>query len=302
MFTSFFRIIRFGWHEVSRNLGISIGTIFIMFTVLFLVGSVLLLNSTSQSLVKSLEEKVDVSVYFKTEAKEHAILDVEKRLQKFPQVQEVEYVSREMALKKFKDTHKNNPLLMESLKEIGSNPLPASLNIRAQDSASYASLANFLQKGEFKKLIDKISWKENQNVIEKLFSISSSIKKGGLTISIVLVFVALVVTFNTIRLGIFSKREEIETMKLIGATNWFVRSPFIVEGILIGLFAGLLSFLLFFALDSLLLPQSLGFFGEIGLLTFFEKNIFLLLLVQVGGGVFLGALSSSLAAQKYLKV
>lgn len=302
MFTNFFRVIKFGGQNLSRNLGISIGTIFIMFTVLFLVGGVLLLNNMSQTLVSSIENKVDVSVYFKTTAKEQDILVVEKRLEKFPEVEEVEYVSKEMALQRFKENHKNNKLLMESLNEIGSNPLPASLNIRAEDTESYANLAKFLEGGEFKNLIEKVNWKENKTIIEKLFSISAAIKKGGIVGSAILVFVAIVVTFNTIRLAIASKKEEIETMKLIGSTNWFVRGPFIIEGILIGLIAGILSFSLFLAIDSFLLPSSIGFFGELGLLSFFEKNVFLLLLIQVLGGAFLGAFSSFLAAQRYLKV
>lgn len=302
MLTNFFRVIKFGVQNLIRNLGISIGTIFIMFTVLFLVGGVLLLNEMSQTLVSSIENKVDVSVYFRSNVKEEDILLVGKRLEKFPDVKEVEYVSKEMALQRFKESHKDNKLLMESLGEIGSNPLPASLNVRANDIQSYASLAGFLEKGEFNKLIEKINWKENKTVIEKLFSISDAIKKGGIAASIVLVFVALVVTFNTIRLAISSKKEEIETMKLVGSTNWFTRGPFIIEGILIGLIAGLLAFLMFLAIDSFLLPSSLGFFGELGLLTFFEKNILVLLLIQLGGGIFLGAASSFVAAQRYLKV
>ena len=302
MLTNLFRVIKFGGQNLSRNLGISIGTIFIMFTVLFLVGGVLLLNTMSQTLVSSIENKVDVSVYFKAATKEQDILLVEKRLEKFPEVQGVEYVSKEMALQRFKENHKNNKLLMESLSEIGSNPLPASLNVKAQNTESYAKLATFLEGGEFKNLIEKVNWKENKTIIEKLFSISGAVKKGGIAASLILVFVAMVVTFNTIRLAISSKREEIETMKLVGSTNWFVRGPFIIEGILIGLIAGVLSFSLFLAVDAFLLPSSLGFFGELGLLTFFEKNVFLLLLVQVMGGVVLGAVSSFLAAQRYLKV
>lgn len=299
---NFYRVLKFGWQNLVRNLGISIGTIFIMFTVLTLVGSVLLLNNTSTALITSLQNKVDVSVYFKIKAPEGKILEAEKRIKKFPEVEEVEYVSREMAIQRFKETHKDNALLMESLKEVGSNPLPASLNIKAESSESYAKLANFLEKGEFKGIIEKVNWKENKAVIEKLFSISAAVKNGGLIVSLILVFVAMVVTFNTIRLAIFSKKEEIETMKLIGATNRIVRGPFVVEGILIGLIAGLLSFLLFLAVDSFLLPESIGFFGELGVLTFFERNVLYLALIQIGGGAFLGAISSFLAAQKYLKV
>lgn len=299
--TNFFRVIKFGFQALVRNIGISIGNIFIMFIILSLLGGVLLLNSITKTLITSLEKKVDVSVYFKPDVNDEKILEVQERLKKFPEVEEVEFVSKEMALQRFKETHKDNKLLMESLQEVESNPLPASLNIRANTSESYAKLANFLEKGEFKDLIEKVNWKENKTIIEKLFSIAWAIKVGGILGSSILIFVAVVVTFNTIRLAIFSKREEIETMKLVGATNRFVRGPFIVEGILIGIIAGFLSFMLFLLIDSLL-PQSLGFFGELGVLTFFENNFLFLILVQLCGGAFLGAFSSFLATQKYLKV
>ncbi len=299
--TNFFRVIKFGVQALFRNFGISIGNIFIMFIVLSLMSGVLLLNSMARTLISSLEKKVDVSVYFKPDTKEEDILKIQERLKKFPEVKEVEFVSKEMALQRFKETHKDNKLLMESLKEVESNPLPASLNIRADTAESYAKLANFLESGEFKNLIEKVNWKENQTIIEKLFSMASAIRIGGILASVILIFVAVVVTFNTIRLTIFSKREEIETMKLVGATNRFVRGPFIIEGILIGVIAGVISFLLFLLVDSLL-PQSLGFFGELGVLTFFENNFLALILIQIFGGAFLGAFSSLLATQKYLKV
>lgn len=299
--TNFFRVIKFGYQALVRNIGISIGNIFIMFIILSLLGGVLLLNSVTKTLITSLEKKVDVSVYFKPDVNDEKILEVQERLKKFPEVKEVEFISREMALQRFKETHKENKLLMESLKEVESNPLPASLNIRAETIESYAKLANFLEKGEFKNLIEKVNWKENRTIIEKLFSIAWAIKVGGILGSAVLIFVAVVVTFNTIRLAIFSKREEIETMKLVGATNRFVRGPFIIEGILIGIIAGFLSFMFFLLIDSLL-PQSLGFFGELGVLTFFENNFLALILVQLAGGAFLGAFSSFLATQRYLKV
>ncbi len=296
------RIFRFGLREISRNFGISAGTIFVMFIVLSLLGGVLFMNKVSNNLVTTLEKKVDVSVYFKNETKEEEILSLQKRIEKFPEVQEVDYVSKEKALENFKETHSDNNLLMESLNEVGENPLPASLNIRAKDTAAYASIANFLEKGEFKDLIEKINWKENQSIIERLFTISRTVKKGSLLVTLILVFIAIIVIFNTVRLAIFSRKEEIETMKLIGATNWFVRGPFLIEGILIGLLGGVLAFLAFLGTDFLLLPKSLGFFGELGVLNFFESNILLLLLIQIVGGIFLGALSSFIATQKYLKI
>ncbi len=302
MFDNFFRVFKFGWQEVSRNMGISIGTIFIIFIALCLVGGTFLLRGMSENLISTLENKADISVYFKDEAKEEDILVVKKQIEDFPGIKEVEYISKEKALESFKETQKNNQVLMESLAEVGGNPLPSSLNIKATEVFSYESLANFLSSGEYKDLIEKINWSETQTIIERLFSISNAIKIGGLATSLILVLIAIAVTFNTIRLAIYSKREEIETMKLIGATNWFIRGPFVVQGLITGLVAGLVAFLFFYGIEAGLSPQSLGIFGELGLFNFFEENILLFLLLQVGGGVIISTFASLVAIQRYLKV
>ena len=169
MFNNFFRVFKFGWQEISRNMGISIGTIFIIFIALCLVGGTFLLRGMSENLIATLENKVDVSVYFKDDAKEEDVLLVKKQIEEFPEVKEVEYISKEKALETFKETHKNNQLLMESLTEIGSNPLPSSLNIKAIQASSYENLTNFLMNGEYKNIIEKINWSENQAIIERLF-------------------------------------------------------------------------------------------------------------------------------------
>lgn len=301
MFTNFFRVFKFGWHEFSRNIGISLGTVFVIFIALSLGGGTLLLRGMSDKLIATLQEKVDVSVYFKEEAKEENLLAVKEKMENIPEVKSVEYISKEKALEAFKETHKDNSLLIESLAEIGSNPLPASLNIRANELSSYEELVGFLEKGEYKELIEKVNYRQNQAIIERLFSISDSVKQGGIIISAILVFIAAIVTFNTIKLAIYSKKEEIENMKLIGATNWFVRGPFLVQGIIIGLFAGTFSFLFFYGIESGISPSSLGIFGELDFLQFFEKNILFFLLIQVGGGVLISMFSSFVAVQKHLK-
>ncbi|HOK35271.1 MAG TPA: permease-like cell division protein FtsX [Candidatus Pacearchaeota archaeon] len=302
MFTNFFRVFKFGWQEVSRNIGVSLGTIFIIFVAVFLVGGTLLLRGMTENLISTLQSKVDISVYFKLDVKEEDALLVKERIENFPEVEKVEYVSKEDALKSFKERYQDNSLVIESLNEIGDNPLPSSLNIQATEASSYENLANFLEKGEFKDLIDKVNYRQNKTIIERLFSISNNIKEGGFIISIILVIIAVLVTFNTIRLAIYSKREEIETMKLLGATNWFVRGPFLIQGLITGLLAGLISFLLFFVIDHSISPGSFGIFGELGILSFFEENILLFLLIEIGGGVIISMFATLLATQKYLKV
>lgn len=301
MFTNFFRVFKFGWQEVSRNIGISLGTIFIMFVALSLATGILFAREMTQNLIASLEKKVDISVYFKKETGEEDLMSVKEKIENIPEVREVEYVSKEKALERFKERYKDSPWAMEALEVIGENPLSASFNIRADTSVSYANLAKFLEQGEFKDLIEKINWRQNQAIIERLFSISDNIEKGGMVLSAGLIFIVLVVIFNTVRLAIYSKKEEIETMKLIGATNWFTRGPFLVQGMLVGLLGGILAFLFFYVLNSAFSPENFGIFGELGFFDFFKRNILYILLMQLVGGIGLGIFSSFLACQKYLK-
>lgn len=302
MLTNFFRVFKFGWQEFLRNVGISLGTIFIMFIALSLVAGTLFFKGISESLITTLKEKIDISVYFKPDTKEEDIFKTREKLENFPEVEEVEYVSREKALEIFKEKHKDDPQIMEALNEIGNNPLPASLNIKASSAQSYAAISNFLEKGEFKNLVDKVNYKQNKLIIEKLFSILSTVKKGGLVTNLLLILIAVVVTLNTIRLAIYAKKREIEIMKLVGATDGFVRGPFLVQGLLLGLFAGFFSFMVFYVINLLFPSQGSLIFAELGFLNFFEKNILLFLLIQVGGGIVLGAVSSLVAVQRYLKV
>ena len=302
MLTNFLRVFKLGWREIYRNAGISVGTIFIVFVSLFLIGVVFLSYGMNKNLISTLENKIDVSVYFSSKAEEKDIFAVKEKLESLPDVKNVEYISKEKALENFKETHKENNLFLDSLNEIGENPLPSSLNIQANASSSYANLNKFLEGGAFEEVIEKINYKQNQAIIDRLFSISDTIKNFGITASIVIGLIATVVVFNTIRLAIYSKREEIETMKLIGATNWFVRGPFMVQGLFLGATAGILSFSFFFFLNSVLSPSSLGIFAELGFLNFFAQNIFLFFAIQVGGGVAISIFSSFVASQRYLKI
>jgi len=302
MLTNFLRVFKFGWQEFLRNIGISVGTIFIMFIALSLLAGTLFLKGISESLITTLKEKIDISVYFKSTTQEGDIFKAKEKLENFPEVEEIDYISREKALEAFKEKHKNDPQIMDALNEIGNNPLPASLNVRASSAQSYAAISNFFEKGEFKNLVEKVNYRQNRLIIEKLFSISALIKKGGLAISLFLIFIAVVVTLNTIRLAIYAKRKEIEIMKLVGATDGFVRGPFLIQGILLGLFAGFLSFMVFYGVDILFPSEGSLIFAELGFSNFFGKNILLFLLIQIGGGIILGAISSLVGIQKYLKI
>lgn len=303
MLTLFKRIFRASWLNFRRNLGLSLATIFILLITISLITSLFLFRQISQFLIAELEAKVDISVYFKEDSSEDEILKAKDEIEKRDEVKEVEYISREMAKEKFLQKHKDNPLLMASLEEIGENPFLASLNIKAQKPEDYQTIANFLENSDFKNLIEQpTDYYQRKPVIDKLSLITSVINKAGIGISIILITISFLVAFNTIRLAIFNQREEISIMRLVGASNWFIRAPFLIQGIISGFCATLITVLTFFLICWGLGPKLEIFLPGFNLRNFFFQNFWFLFSIQLLTGMILGIFSSLIAMRRYLKV
>jgi len=303
MFTLLRRIFRASWLNFKRNLGLSLATIFILLVTISLITSLFLFRKISQFLIADLEAKVDISVYFKEDAPEEEILKAEEKISKMPEVKEVEYVSREMAQEKFIQKHKDNPLLMASLQELGENPFLASLNIKAQKPEDYEIIANFLENSDFKDYIEQpIDYYQRKPIIDKLSLITSVVDKTGIGVSIILVFLSFLVAFNTIRLAIFNQREEISIMRLVGASNWFIRAPFLIQGIISGFFATLITIFISFLVCWFLGPKLEIFLPDFNLKNLFFQNFWVLFLIQLLSAMALSIFSSLIAMRRYLKV
>lgn len=300
--TALKRVIKSGLNSFWRNRWISTATIGVMVITLGLITGLFLISVVAGSILSDLEDKVDISVYFKLETPASDILKIKSELEGLSDVKGVEYVSREEALAKFQEGHQNNPLIIKSLEELGGNPLEASLNIRAKVIDDYESVASFLESSRFAGLVDTVNYRQNQKVIEKLSSILATVRRSGLAAILVLAIVAVLVTFNTIRITIYSLREEIGVMRLVGASNWYIRGPFIVEGILHGLAASLLTTIIFYPSVLFVSPKVSAFLSGIDLAVYFKNNFFQIFLLQTLVGVALGVISSLIAMRRYLKI
>jgi len=300
MLTTFARIIKSGCASFWRNKWLSSSAVSMMSLAILGITSLLLVNVLINSLTANLEDKIDISVYFNLDTSEDKILDARIDLVKLSEVRSAEYISTEEALKKFKDKHKDNNVLMQSLDELDTNPLEASLNIKAQQASQYESIVSFFEQEKYSKIIDKINYLENKAVIARLTSITRSIRQIGLVILLVLAGLAVLVTFNTIRLTIYSSRKEIKVMKLVGASNWFAKGPFIVEGALYGIIAAVISLFILYPFLWYLSPKITSYLPGTDLFYFFQANIIVLFLIQILVGVFLGTVSSMVAIKRYL--
>ena len=301
MFLTLKRIILAGWRNFIRDGGPSLATIFIILIPVALLSSLLILKEAKRALIFSLQEKADFSVYFKEEAKEEEILYLKEEISKLPEVRQVKYISKEEALQNFIQKHGQNPSLMEALREVGKNPFFASLTIKAGEASQYEAILKFFENSHLKDSIAKIDYYEKKPLIEKIFSLTSNINKVGLIFFVLMSFLALLMTFNTIRLSIIKQKEEIKIQKLVGASNWFIRGPFFVQGIISGFLAGIICFLIFGLVSYFLDPKIKFFFPEFNLLLYFKSKILILLLIQIALGILIGVNSSLLAIRKYLK-
>lgn len=250
----------------------------------------------------SLKDKVDVSVYFNPTISEDQIFRVQRSLKMLDDVKGVEYVSQAEALVRFKDKHQDNATLLRSLDELETNPLQPSLNVKTYSASQYEAIVNFLEKGTFKDDIIKINYRQNKDLITRFSNMTKNIEYGAWIVTAILAFLAILVSFNTIRLAIYNWRNEIGVMKLVGASNWYVRGPFLVEGILYGISAALISLFVTFLIVYLLSPKVTIFFPGVNLWHFLNSNLISILLGQLVVGIFLGVISSAIAIRRYLEI
>ena len=300
------RVARYGLIGFMRNGFVSLAAVLIMTITLFVLAIVIIFGAALQTTLASLTEKVDVTVYFMTSATEEQISEIRNSLEALPEVASVAYTSREEALTAFRERHKNDQLTIQALDELEANPLGASLGIRAKETSQYESIAAFLESRQEAgngagAVIDKVNFNQNKAAIDRLTSIIQTSKRVGYVIAFVLALCTLLIAFNTIRLAIYTARDEIGVMNIVGAGRWYVRGPFMVAGVLYGVVSGLLVLLLLYPVTLWLGPSSERFLEAFNVYTYYMGSFFFLFVIVVGTGVALGALSSFLAVRRYLR-
>ena len=214
IFTAFKRIARTGFINFWRNGFLSFAAIVVITLSLCSFGGLIFASAFARSMLAEVKDKVDINVYFTLNAQESDILALQKDINVLPQVASTSYISSDQALTDFKTRWQDNTLIMQGLDEIGSNPFPASLNVKAKDPGQYGSIASFLQNknpadSNGTPIIEKVNYQENKLIIDRLSSIIPTVEKAGSVLAIIFVIVAIIVVWNTIRLIIYSARDEI---------------------------------------------------------------------------------------------
>ena len=301
------RMMRSGFVGFWRNSFVSLASVVIMVVTLVLIAVLIFGSAILSASLEKLRGKVDVTVYFNTDAPESEILSLKKSLEAMSEVGSVSYTSREKALEDFKVRHQGDELTLQALDELGENPLGASLNVLARATSEYEGIAKFLSGqdalgGAGHTIIDKVNYAENKTAIDKLSKVIDSARAVGIAIVLLFAFISVLITFNTIQIVIYTARDEISLMRLVGASPMYIRGPFVVAGMMYGAAAGLLTLLLLVPFVWWLSPMTDAFGTGVRLVDYYRSNFLEVFFIILGSGVFLGASSAFLAVKKFLKV
>lgn len=302
------RVIRTGLLNFVRNAWLAIAAIAVMVVTLTSILFSIVANATFSNTIQQITSKINISMYLKdgvSLTQRNALID---QLKRQPNVKSVEYVSKADALAKYRADNANNQSLLQAVSETG-NPLPASLSIDPVDPTRIQSIKDFLDRPENKALQDPQAGTsysgDRKAAIDKISHATDVLQRIGAAAVLIFAVISVLIIFNTIQMAIFNRRDELTIMRLLGATTWYIRGPFVVESIMYGVIAAIASVIIvnavFITASSALQATSLGLLDIDYSAHYFRNHFFLLLTLQLTIGIVIGAVSSVIATRRYLK-
>lgn len=296
------RTFKEGGKNIRRNGWLAFATVSILTLSLFIVSLSALLGLTTNLLLENLREKISVNVSFNPDVSEDRIKEIQSELGKYTQeIKSVEYISRDQALVEFLEQNNNDPTIKKAIDEIGENPLLASLIIKANSADDYPIIVEQIQKSNFQSEVARINYERNKRIFERLEKINQGTRKIGAALGVMFILIAILITFNTIRITIYSHRKEFEIMRLVGASNLYVRTPVIFEGALYGIIATVFTLIFLGLVAFYMAPLTQGAISEGNVLQLYGRYFFQIAFSVLILGVALGVISSALAIRRYLK-
>ena len=300
---SLFRIIKFSFQDIFRNIWLTIITVTILVVALFSVNMLITIRLISDNAVLAVKEKINISLYIKADTPESEIIALKNKISGFDKVREVNYISKQTALDSFRDKYKNNQSVLVALKELGRNPLSPSLTISPKDFNNSNLLINELKMLD-NQIIESRDFSDNTIILEKINNITKRVNEVGLIIIALFILTSLLIVYNTIRVAIYTHRQEIEIMRLVGASNFFIYMPDIWSAFIYSLLSVLIIIAIFYPFLSLLQPYLEIFFTDynINILAYFVNNFAFIFGSQFIAILVINSLTSLFAVRKYAKV
>ncbi len=299
----FLRVFKFAFQNIGRNLWLSIMTVVVLTVTLFSVNILLSLNVTAAALSAAFEDKIDVAVYLVPNATDDQVTAVRSYWAGLPQVASVTSITPEEALAKFKERHKDDADVLKALDEVGENPLGTTLIVRAKSLDQYQIILTALEHPAYKDLLAEKNFEDYRALVDRVENMKTRARDVGAALLLVFALIAVIIMVNSVRVAIFTHRDEIGIMKLVGASGMFIRLPFVIESLFISLFAlivssGIVVAALYFG--GAALTRFLGI--DPGLVGFFTKNAVILAIGEYGSIAALTSLASVYAVGRYMRV
>lgn len=303
MFTNIYRLVKYSFQSFWRQKLLSAATMVVILLVLLVFQGIFIFGAIGDSAISAIKEKIDVTLFFKVDAPEDRILSVKEEVEALDVVRDVEYVSRDEALELFRARHSADETITQALEELDDNPLSASLNIKTNETDQLPVVAAYLNNLVPEELVDEVSYNEdNKAIIDRLAAIIAVSELAGVVLGLFLSIVAVLVAFNTILLGIYSNRDEIAIMRLVGAPNFFIRGPFIGLGIIYGLLTATVVMIISIPIVYWIAPYAVYFVPDFDLVNWFNSGFVKLYFTQIGISSLIGIISSMVAIKRYLEI
>jgi len=298
---TFYRITKMSLVSFWRNRWLSLAATLIMvltlITISFFVSMMLITNRTTESL----RDKVDMSVYFNDDTSKDQITAIQNILLSRSDIKSVDYISKEKALESWRKRNKDNEKIRDLVSDTD-NPLPRSLEIKTKNPEDLEKINSFLSTKDYQSLIKEISYKKNKDLVDRLVKITNFLKIAGWSMSLLFVLISILVIYNTIRLTIFARSDEIDIMKLVGASDLYVRGPFVFEGMAYGLIGAIVSSIIFIFTFRLTVPAAESYLGLSNLNSnYLGISLAIIISLQFLIGLALGIFCSVMAIKKHLK-
>lgn len=301
MLISFYRVLKTALISLWRNSWLSLASTLIMIVTLIIITIFVSLYMVTNKVTQKIEDKIDMIAYIKEDIPDEQVLALRKMLLNRSDVVTVNYVSKAEALKRWQEKNRNKEKIRDAISP-DENPLPRSLEIKSDDPNHLDTIASVLGTQDYAKYIEKLSYSENKDMINRLIRITNFIKISGSALSILFILISILVIYNTIRLTIFARSDEIEIMRLVGATEWYTRGPFVMEGIAYGLAATIIASIIIFFAFKIVMPIAYEYLGDFSLGDgYFGISFGYIILMQLLVGIILGFSCSALAIKKHLK-
>jgi cell division transport system permease protein len=300
---SFFRIIKFSLQDIARNIWLSIVTITILLIALFSINTLLTVRVVSDNAVNAVKEKIDISLYLRPDSAEREILSLQERINGLPEVKSVKYTSKQDALDLFRSRYSDNQEILQALRELGTNPLSPSLSIVPADLDNAANLINILRQLD-SNIIESRDFSDNSVIVTKIQNITERINEVGLIIIIIFVLTSLLVVYNSIRVAVYTHKREIEIMRLVGASNFFIYMPFLFSAFIYALVSTMIMIAIFYPFLTLFQPYLEVFLAgyNVNLLNYFVYNFWPIFGAQFGVIFFITLVASFYAVRKYARI